>query len=102
VEEYLVFDPTREWLGTAVRAWHATARGFTTWPAGRDGRWHSRVVPVSFQPEGLLLRVDDDQGVRMLHALEAARRVYEQAQRAEEQARHIAKLEAEIRRLRGE
>ncbi len=88
VQEYLVFDPTQEWLGTAVRAWHVTPRGFAAWPAARDGRWHSRVLSVSFQPEGTLLRVLDSKGVLMPHL--------------GEQARRIAELEAENRRLRGE
>jgi Uma2 family endonuclease len=94
VQEYLVFDPTREWLGEAVRAWHATPRGFVRWAAGRDGRWHSRVLGIASEPDGLLLRVVDAAGARMLH-------VGEQARRLREQAHRIAELEAENRRLRG-
>jgi hypothetical protein len=93
--EYLVFDPTREWLGEAVRAWRATPRGFVRWAPGRDGRWHSRTLGIAFEPDGMLLRVVDETGARLLH-------IGEQARRLSEQARRIAELEAENRRLRGE
>lgn len=102
VQEYLVFDPTSELLGTPVQAWHATGDGFVPWPAEADSQWHSAVVPVSLQPEGLMLRVYDDPGAPVPIIGEQARRIAEQARLAEEQARHIAALEAELRRLRGE
>lgn len=116
VQEYLVFDPTTGLLGTPVQAWHATEEGFVSWPAGTDGRWRSAVLPVTLQPEGLLLRVYDETGVPIPIIGEQARRIAEQARmaaeqarmaaeqerRAEEQARHIAELEAALRRLRGE
>jgi Uma2 family endonuclease len=73
VREYLVFDPTRDWLGTAVLAWHATTRGFTHWEAGRDGRWQSDVLGVGFEPQGRLLRVFDPDGVLLPHIGEASR-----------------------------
>lgn len=109
VQEYLVFDPTTELLGSPMQAWHATDEGFVPWPAGADGHWHSAVLPVSLQPQGLLLRVYDEAGALVPIIDEQARRIAEQARlareqerRAEEQARHIAALEAELRRLRGE
>jgi len=104
VLEYLVFDPTREWLGTAVKAWHATARGFEAWLPDRDGRWHSRELGISFQVDGMLLRVVDAEGVVMPHIAEFGRLLREQQReadrRAEEQARRIAELEAELRQHR--
>ncbi|HEY8285020.1 MAG TPA: Uma2 family endonuclease [Chloroflexota bacterium] len=117
VQEYLLFDPTRDWLGTAVKAWHATGRGFEPWLPARDGRWHSRVLGISFQVEGMLLRVVDGDGVMMpqitefgrllreqREAMEYSRRLQAQKEeadrQAEEQARRIAQLEAELRRNR--
>ncbi|HVA91581.1 MAG TPA: Uma2 family endonuclease [Chloroflexota bacterium] len=118
VQEYLVFDPTHDWLGTAVRAWHATAHGFEAWLPTRDGAWHSRELGISFQVDGMLLRVVDADGVMMPHITEFGRLLREQQQeaeaytrrlrvqteeadrRAEEQARRIAELEAELRRNR--
>lgn len=109
VQEYLVFDPTQEWLGEPVRAWRATPRGLVPWAPGRDGCWHSRVLGISFEPEGMLLRVIDQSGERMPHVSEQARRLRDQARTLDEQtrtldeqARRLAALEAEIRRLRGD
>jgi len=116
VREYLLFDPTQAYLGMAVRAWHARPHGFVPWHAERDGRWHSQALGVSFLPEGLLLRVFDADGQKLLHTSEQERRdaerrrvIAEQERRAQEQeqsladlTRRLAELEAENRRLRGE
>jgi len=114
VQELLIFDPSQEWLGEAVQAWHATPRGFARWPAGRDGRWQSRVLGISFLPEGPLLRVFDRVGSLMPHISEHGRQLRLQEQRAAEELarqlrvrdqqaadhlRRIAELEAENRRL---
>jgi Uma2 family endonuclease len=99
VQEYLLFDPTQDWLRTAVRAWHATDEGFLPWEPWRDGRWHSRVLDVAFEPQGRLLRVFDQEGVLQPHVSEAVRRAHEREREAE---KRIAELESENRRLRGE
>jgi Uma2 family endonuclease len=113
VQEYLLFDPTQDWLRTAVRAWHATTEGFMPWEVGQDGRWRSRVLDVSFEPQGVLLRVFDQDGELMPHIIEVARQIAEQQRRmaelevwereceAEIQQLRIAELEAENRQLRG-
>jgi hypothetical protein len=93
VREYLIFDPTAELLVTPVRAWHATDAGFVAWAAEADGRWHSRVLGISFAAEGRLLRIYDATGTRMPTFREQARAIAEQA-------RAIAELQAEIARLR--
>jgi Uma2 family endonuclease len=95
VLEYLVFDPTREWLGTAVLAWHATTRGFARWEAERGGRWHSAVLGIAFEPQSVLLRVFDRDGILQPTVSESARRTAEHQRR-------ISELEAELRKLRGE
>jgi Uma2 family endonuclease len=99
VQEYLLFDPTQDWLRTAVRAWHATARGFTPWEARRGGRWHSQVLDVSFEPQGRLLRVFDQDGVLQPHVSETAR---EREREAAEHLRQVAEIEAEHRRQMAE
>ena len=63
VEEYLLFDPTGDLLGTQIQAWRRQEEAFVPWTGAVDGRWHSGVIPVSFRPEGLLLRVHDAIGV---------------------------------------
>ncbi|HVA89401.1 MAG TPA: Uma2 family endonuclease [Chloroflexota bacterium] len=85
VHEYLVYDPTSEYLGTQVRAWRATPRDFAPWMPETNGRWHSRVLDLSFRPEGLLLRVFDCDGSLV--------------PTFDEQERRIAELEAKLRSL---
>ena len=102
VREYLVFDPTGELLGSAVRAWHQGPTGWETWRAGEDGRWHCATIGVSFRPEGTLLRVHDAEGAVMPILSELARERAALARQQEALARRIAELEAENRRLRGD
>lgn len=95
VLEYLLFDPTGELLGGQVRAWRAVPGGFTPWLPADDGRWHSTVIPVSFLPEGLLLRVYDAEGRRMPTLREAALRADAEQRRADDAA---LRADAEQRR----
>jgi len=90
VEEYLLFDPTGDLLGIQIRAWRRQEEAFVPWTAEADGRWHSGAIPVSFRPEGLLLRVYDAIGVQMPT-------ISEQARRIAEQERRIAALEVALR-----
>jgi len=94
VREYIAFDPTTELLGASVRAWRAADEGFEEWLPGADGRWHSRVLAVAFQPDGPLLRVFDRNGAPLPT-------FDEQALQREGQARRVVELESELRRLRG-
>ena len=127
VEEYLNFDPTTDYLGTDVQAWRRASRGFVPWRAMRAiarGRWHSRVIDVTFRPQSMLLRVTDGDGQLMptlgeaVRLAERERRIAQQeqlvaqqerqradeAQRlTEEQARQIAALQVALEaRQRGE
>ncbi len=120
VQEYLVFDPTTDLLGTPVVARHQTPDGFRPWAPDADGRWRSAVLPISLQVEGPLLRVLDEDGERFptfteqAHQLgahtrqlseqerqldEQARRINEQERLLREQAQRIADLEAVLRRM---
>jgi Uma2 family endonuclease len=109
VQEYLVFDPHEEWLGTPLRAWRQTAEGFVPWPAAVDGRWYSQALGVSLAVELPLLRVYDGEG-RLKPVFDEEHRRAEQAEqraererlRAEQAEQRAAALEAELRRLRGE
>lgn len=85
VEEYLVFDPTGEFLGAQVRAWRTTTGDFVPWTPEANGHWHSRVLDLSFRPEGLLLRVFDRDGSLV--------------PTFDEQELRIAELEAKLRSL---
>jgi len=92
VQEYIVFDPTAEFLGAQVRAWHATEHGFISWHPDPDNRLRSEVLDLWFKPEGLLLRVYDRDGTPVPT-------FDEQERRFDEQERRIAELEAKLRTL---
>jgi len=117
VQEYLIFDPTTDYLGTDVQAWRRTSRGFAPWRAIAGGRWRSRVIDVTFWPQSMLLRVTDRDGqvmptlgeaVRLAEherlaaeqerrrADEALRQVAEQARQVAEQARQVAEQARQV------
>ncbi len=71
VHEYVVFDPTGDILPERVRAWRRGEERMAPWPAGDDGRWHSRELGVSFGVDGLFLRVYTAQGKPIEFDMEA-------------------------------
>ncbi len=99
VEEYLIFDPTTTHLGTDVQAWRRASRSFVPWRASAGSRWHSRVIDVTFRPQGMLLRVTDRDGQVMptlgeaVHLAERERLAAEQERLAAEQERLAAEQE---------
>lgn len=116
VAEYLVFDPTGEFISDNLWARRLGPQGYIPWePDPTDGRWHSE-LGIAFQPQSMLLRVYDQDGQLVptdpevreqlqqstaeLRAQAAQRRA--QAAELQAQAERIAALEAELRRLRGE
>ncbi len=99
IQEYIVFDPTGEFLGVPVRAWHATERGFVSWRPDQDDRLRSEVLDLWFKPEGLLLRIIDRDGTPMPTVDEQELRFGEQGLRLAEQQQRIAELEAKLRML---
>lgn len=88
VSEYLVFDPAGDILGVPVWARRAGTGGFAPWEPEANGRWMSQALGIAFEPQGMLLRVYDQDGRPVPSTDELADRVEE--------------LEAELRRLRGE
>lgn len=89
VAEYLVFDPTGAELGTQVWACRARAGGGSeVWTSESDGHYLSSALGIGLAPQGVLLRVYDEDGTLVPLATE--------------QALRIAELEAEIARLRRE
>lgn len=95
VREYLVFDPVGDILGAEVWARRASPDGFVPWEPDERGRWVSVALGIAFQPQGLLLRVYDQDG-RLVPLTE------ELADMVEERDRRLAALEEELRRLRAE
>ncbi len=88
VPAYLVFDPTGEYLGahTPCRGWQRAGTMVREWLPTPDGRYESRELGVSLQPDGDLLRVFDASGHPMLYE--------------HEKTREIERLRAELAQLR--
>jgi Uma2 family endonuclease len=95
VLEYLVFDPTGSLIADQIQAWRMGPGGYEPWLPEADGRWHSRALGISFVPQGLRLRVYDQDG----QLVPTIREIMEARRR---DAERVAALEAENRRLRGE
>ena len=109
VQEYLVFDPTGELLGTPCRGWQQSGGVVREWRPEPDGTYRSASLGIAFRPEGIFLRVFDQAGrpmpIREERLRENASQAKEIAQRVQEnaaQAEEIATLRAELARLRGE
>lgn len=120
IPEYLVHDPTGEFIEEVIKAWRMGPHGaYEPWlPDPETGRWHS-ALGISFAPQGIMLRVYDAAGElipdnddmdliladREAMLAEQGAQLAEQreelaAQRATYEAR-IAALEAELRRRGG-
>ena len=106
VQEYVVFDPTGEFLPERVRAWHATEHGWQPWEPLVDAEahavWRSAVLGLSLRVEGPLLRFDHPVSGPLLVRREQVLRIRtsEQARESEMQARIAA--EQALRELRRE
>jgi Uma2 family endonuclease len=89
-QEYIVFDPTQEYLGESVRAWHRRADGsWGRWEADAEGFLTSRVLELRFRAEETLLRAyDPDQGLLLLGE--------ELDQLARERAQRIADIDRRL------
>ncbi len=96
IAEYLVFDPTREFLPSGLVAWTlaATGRYYQPWTTATNGRWHS-TLGVSFQPEDHLLRVYDLVGQRL-------RTPKEQAEYLDHLNQQLAECDAQLATLNDE
>lgn len=116
VANYLVFDPDGSLLGEQCRGWQLRAGKVQPWLPEADGRYHAIGPGVSFQAEGDLLRIFDQDGTPVLFSHEKTQRLLTQEDalrrqdqslrhrewEAREQAGRIAELEAELARLRGQ
>jgi hypothetical protein len=102
---------------TQVRAWQRTRGGvFVPWEPEANGHWRSRALGVSFAPQSFLLRIygPDGELLPISEELDDQNQILISENRlltsenrhlaalAEERARQLAELEAELRRLRGE
>ena len=102
IAEYVVYDHTGLIVPEGVRAWRMGAAGtYVPWPTAADGRYHS-ALGLSFVPERPILRWYDPQGHPLPTNRDLGREREALLRERDAQARRIAALEAELRRLRGE
>ena len=102
VPNYLVFDPLGDLLDERCRGWQQHGGAVHAWRPRADGRYYAISLDVSFHPEGDLLRVYGPDGRPVAFNYEKAQRIRAQERDLRAQARRIADLEAELKRLRGE
>jgi Uma2 family endonuclease len=118
VAEYIVFDPTAEFVTEQTWARRLGPHGYDPWQPEPNGHLLS-ALGISFVPHGPLLRVYDQAGRLVPIAEEMAdlleqrdremaqaladrdRQMAQYAQELAERDRRLAVLEAELRRLRG-
>ena len=62
VLEYIVFDPTQEFLRHSLRAWRRTDAGWVRWLPDADGFLVSAVLGLRFRADDVLLRVYNSAG----------------------------------------
>jgi hypothetical protein len=104
VREYLVLDPTAEWVPGRGRGWRLEGAAYVPWPP-EEGRWRSRELGVSFGVEDGLVAVYRADGRRQLREGEvSAFRAYMEQEIAQrdrdlaERDRDLALLQAELNR----
>jgi Uma2 family endonuclease len=93
VAEYMVMDPTGEWVPEGVRAWQLQGGRYQPWMPEADGRWHSRQIAAQIALEGAMAGVFTPSGRRMPREGE----IYGELIQRE---RELAQRDDEIARLR--
>lgn len=102
VPEYLVFDPSTEFIPGQVWARRLGPNGYEPWEPDANGRWVSAALGIAFAPHGVLLRVYDQDGNLVPTSEEMADMIDASQRQLAERDRQIAALEARLRELRGE
>jgi hypothetical protein len=109
VEYYLVFDPTNDLMGTPCRGWRRIGGATRIWRPEADGSYRCASLGIALRPEGIILRVLDQDGQpvptreeRLEQLAYQARQLSTQAGQITAQADEISALRVEIARLRAE
>jgi hypothetical protein len=92
VPEYIVVDYERRYMDEHVRALRLSGGRWTPWPATQQGQWESATLGVSFEFDGLYLRVRDAAGRLKPLPQEADALLLEQEARLSEQAAALKQI----------
>lgn len=97
VPEYFLFDPLDEYLSPRLQGFRLEERYYQQ-PIGlrKDGTLTSRELGVTLQPDDQLLRIIDPKSGEAIPTLDEA------ARRADDAEAKAARLEAELKKLRGQ
>jgi len=99
VPEYLIFDPTGDFLGGApCRGWRLVDGATREWRPTADDRYVG-ALGLSMRPDGDRLRVFDRAGKPMPYEYEKTRELAERERMVAERERMVAERDAEIARL---
>ena len=102
VEYYLVFDPTSELMGTPCRGWRRVGGAPRTWRPEVDGSYRCASLDIALRPEGIILRILDQDGQPVPTREERLEQLADQSRLLIAQTDEIAALRAEIARLRAD
>lgn len=103
VREYFLFDPLDEYLKPRLQGFTLVGGGFQAIEPRADGTMFSRELGLSFVPEDKLLRLQDPETGELLPTFnEAVEQAEAEAERADRAEAELAKLRAEMERLRKE
>lgn len=101
--EYIVFDPSGDYIAERVRAWRLDAEGRCEDWRAEGPLWQSRTLEVGFFVEGPLLRLRDRDDLApraALGELKAQRRAEAAEERARRETQARIQAEEELRRVR--
>ena len=101
IPEYILFDPTSDYIGTRISGFRLTLQGYEPIELDSNGRLHSEQLNLDFFAEGTRLRIyDPERGEIFLTDTEVRQRVNEEAQARATAEADNARLRAELEALR--
>ncbi len=102
VREYLVLDPTGEFLPALGRAWRLSDDVYLPWAPAADGRWRSREIAVDVGVKDGTAAVYSRDGRRQLREGEIANELARQENELARKDGELAELRRLVEELRGE
>ncbi len=103
VQEYILFDPLDEYLTPRLQGFSLSEQSYRPIPLASDGTLHSETLGAILRPEDKMLRVVDPATGNVVPTFDEALDVaLHETERADNAEAEVARLQAELARLRGE